>query len=59
MGIRVWMEVGSGCSDDGWVVADVEDCVGPENEGKDDDDEDDTCWRFTKRRYWLLDAAWA
>jgi len=58
MGILVWIEVGSGCSDDGWVVADVGDCVGPEDEGKDDDDEDDeTCWRFTKRRYCSGDAA--
>ena len=43
IGIRVWIEVGSEGSDD-WRVVDVEVWVGFDD--KDDDDNDETCWRF-------------
>jgi len=52
-GIRVWMEAGRGCSDDWWVVVDVEVFVGFDEE----DNDDETCWRFTKRRRWSWGAA--
>jgi hypothetical protein len=55
IGIRVWMEVGSGSPGGRWVVVDVSVCDGFDDDDGDDDDE--SRWRFTKRWYWSWDAA--
>jgi len=54
IGIRVWIEAGSECSED-WAVVDEEVCVGFDDDDNDDNDDDETCWRFIKRLSW--DAA--
>jgi hypothetical protein len=47
VGIRVWIEAGSECSGEGGVVEDVEVCVGVNDDNDDDDNE--SFWRFAKR----------
>lgn len=54
MGIRVWIEAGGEYSEVERVVEGEEGCV-----GFDDEDIDETSWRFTKRRRSSYDAALA
>jgi len=53
MGIRVWTEAGSENSDEPGIVVNVEVCVGP----GDDEDDNESRWRFAKRRGWSWDVA--